>query len=443
MSYPISAFEQTYWGSTNGDFYVSSTGNDEGDGSPSNPYLTVQKAINEANSPSVIVIGSGIYHEELNGLSKELTFIGDGFVTFDGQNTLGTGITGVEQTQSHIENITIKNYTVSAIASPVNRVSHCKIDGNITGFGGTIRYSVVCNGSIDATADTVLHSCTLVNVTSSTGIQFKEWKNCLFNSSTQLTANTASLENFNFCNHEPGAVLNINGTDYLSHLEVHTDNTLGDFQEDGQSEVINFVHEEVGNYALLSTNPLLLLGEYQQPIGALGSGISLHQSKGELTTGQLLLDNLEESTTGYSLVANAETGTITTRVIDMGTIKKMGRLTLFAQDFFEMIPSNLNHVLSIGHIHPRLLSFEMKFGESRFEVRNSDFKSMVAHRDIEIDQQGRGTAHLNFDRRSARKVATRYFQLQITLTSAQFMLVQENLYCLLQENNENLLWKLD
>lgn len=62
MSYPDSAFEGTFWTIKDGDFYVSTTGNDiTGTGSPINPLLTVAKAFELATDTQKIVIGPNEY----------------------------------------------------------------------------------------------------------------------------------------------------------------------------------------------------------------------------------------------------------------------------------------------------------------------------------------------------------------------------------------------
>jgi hypothetical protein len=59
FSYPQD-FSGTGWLVLDGDLYVSSTGNDEtGNGSPSAPFATLQKAVDEAANSKSIVVGTG------------------------------------------------------------------------------------------------------------------------------------------------------------------------------------------------------------------------------------------------------------------------------------------------------------------------------------------------------------------------------------------------
>ncbi|MEM9686166.1 MAG: hypothetical protein AAF934_04515, partial [Bacteroidota bacterium] len=73
-NYPAD-FEGTFWTIVDGDYYVSTIGNDiSGDGSPQNPFLTVRRAFELAETNEKIVIGP------------------DEYLTVDG--TLSTGATG-------------------------------------------------------------------------------------------------------------------------------------------------------------------------------------------------------------------------------------------------------------------------------------------------------------------------------------------------------------
>jgi len=58
--------------------YVSKSGsNSSGDGSGSNPYLTVQYAVNQCVSGDTIQIGPGVYEEEIE-VDKKLSIKGSG-----------------------------------------------------------------------------------------------------------------------------------------------------------------------------------------------------------------------------------------------------------------------------------------------------------------------------------------------------------------------------
>ncbi|TRX47102.1 hypothetical protein FNH22_30555 [Fulvivirga sp. M361] len=69
-SYPVD-FEGTFWTIIDGDYYVSTIGNDvTGDGSPKNPFLTVAKAFDLALDGEKVVIGPDEYLS-LEGLTQE------------------------------------------------------------------------------------------------------------------------------------------------------------------------------------------------------------------------------------------------------------------------------------------------------------------------------------------------------------------------------------
>ena len=99
-----------------GNWYVSALGGNDttGDGTPHRPFKTVNKAVLSAvadgTANQAIIIGTGIYNEELDksNASIVLALIGDGKVIFD-----GTGVTyGTDTawTNSTVFNITFVNY---------------------------------------------------------------------------------------------------------------------------------------------------------------------------------------------------------------------------------------------------------------------------------------------------------------------------------------------
>src|SRR5688500_8147723 len=61
-----------------GDKYVSPGGSDvPGNGTVSNPYLTISYAVSQATAGDVIHVASGTYNEDVN-INKQLTLLGAG-----------------------------------------------------------------------------------------------------------------------------------------------------------------------------------------------------------------------------------------------------------------------------------------------------------------------------------------------------------------------------
>ena len=71
MAYLPADFTGTYWRILDGDIYVSSLGDDtSGNGSPTHPYKSFQKAINVAVPSNRIIVGTGYYSGSISGLDK-------------------------------------------------------------------------------------------------------------------------------------------------------------------------------------------------------------------------------------------------------------------------------------------------------------------------------------------------------------------------------------
>ena len=60
------------WQITDGDFYVSKSGNDGNPGTQASPFLTIQRGLNAASSGQKIVVGAGDYPEQITGGSEIL-----------------------------------------------------------------------------------------------------------------------------------------------------------------------------------------------------------------------------------------------------------------------------------------------------------------------------------------------------------------------------------
>lgn len=138
-----------------GILYVSSTGNDTtGDGSQSNPFKTIQKAINEAIDGDTILVATGHYDERINFLGKKIlvasNFIFDNDMTTtdstiidgDSAGTVVTFFSGEDST-SIIKGFTIINGNAFAgggihcdSSSPI--ISNNTISGNSASSGGGI-----------------------------------------------------------------------------------------------------------------------------------------------------------------------------------------------------------------------------------------------------------------------------------------------------------------
>lgn len=443
MAFQLAVFDGTFWQNTQGDIYVSPLGNDDtGDGSPTSPYGTIQKGLDVATGAELIVVGSGVYVESLDALGKSISIAGDGTVTLDGEGTLLDGIVNLDAANSEISRITIKGFTNSAVSTAAKSISGCRLDGNIAGFGGEIRFCVISNGTFDALTSTTILRSTLISITQGANTNYVSWKSSIFDAGTSLSASSTTLLAFDYCNQEPSSTITIDSTAYADATSVNS--AFASYQTNGQSVNSDFAKTSIGDYSLLGTSALVDAGEFMQPIGAYGTGLQLHDGSTSVSSFSLTGVGLGPTDPeAFELLANTEIGIIETAVIDLGSPKKIGRMNLFAEHLFGSTPSGINHVSAVAGISPRLVSYEMRFGESVVDIQSNDYKSFIWNHIPRIDNNGYGNAEVDFDRSTARTIASRYVQIRIRLNTNNFSLLQEDLDCLLQEDLCKILWKVD
>ena len=117
--------------------HVRKTGDDSsGDGSPTSPYLTIQKGLDVSNANDTIVIQNGTYSESFT-ISKSLTLNGENVnVAYNGTRESETIITSNSETIITIaaSNVTINGFEIlsSAIGSTKNAIKIANGSNNIT-----------------------------------------------------------------------------------------------------------------------------------------------------------------------------------------------------------------------------------------------------------------------------------------------------------------------
>ena len=85
----------------------------------------------------------------------------------------------------------------------------------------------------------------------------------------------------------------------------------------------------------------------------------------------------------------------------------------------------------------------MRYSNGLLALASSDYQTFLWGVTPKIDAQGRGNGDIDFDRKTARGIITRYIQIQLTIHANESFLVQENMDCLFQENGDKILWKIN
>ncbi|MGQ0828341.1 MAG: hypothetical protein ACT4ON_08100 [Bacteroidota bacterium] len=425
-------FADTGWLVLDGDVYVSSTGSDDtGDGSPTNPYATIQKGVDMADPSQRIVVGTGNYNENVNGDEKENYIVADGLVLMEGNggdafSNMGSG------SDSGIEGLHISGYE-NAINNKMALALNCVFKGCIfEDFRGTLQRCVIETAIIRATANTYLYNCTLNNVSTENLVSKTKFKEILDThiGTSVLFLKSATLTLFDYCNQEfQTSVVNIDGTAYTDVAALHA--AFPQYQEHGINVLPQFNDPEDEDYTLQPSSPLLTSGSDQQFIGAFGEASSQNSD----TLSGAILTNVNIDDDGkYVLVEGYTEGTIETGEIDLGSSRLLGKINLFAEEHFETPPYNAVVDTNVSNTQPNKITFEFRYSNFAGEVENQPYREFVWNKQPTVDENGNGNGSVNFDPLTAHPVKARYVQALITLRDETIFLLLEDGCFILQEN---------
>lgn len=432
FTYPLN-FTDTRWRVIDGDIYVSHLGSDlSGNGSPKRPFRKIQQAVNAASNGARIVVGTGNYAEAINGLAKSCRLIADGTVILKGASTDSAFTNmGISAT---VTGFAINGYAAS-VTGALNEMISCFVESPLVSFRGTIKNSILHAISIGGVAPVRLISCTLVNVNSSSPTAFTRLESCHFGSTTTIQVSTPALTYFDYCNQEPGSVIQVDGNPFSSPAQVN--GTYPSFQVHGLGVAPQFNRPDVGNFTLAGTSPLKLSGRSGKPIGALGEAIAVG-------TQQILLGG---SLSGVTLNGNSffelppgfTEGTIQTPVIDLGSVRPVRTIRLYAEQVFYEAIYKIVSFENDGRL-PGAITVEMRHSEDQVMIASASFRSMIWDKVPSQDAAQRGNGSVNFNVKDAGFITTRYVQFRITLRNSGelILLAQEDNSLLLQEDERQI-----
>jgi hypothetical protein len=421
MAFPLTAFTGTYWRILDGDIYVSSIGNDNtGNGTPCQPYASLSKAITMASTGNKIVVGTGIYKDtinNINGLNKgQVTFCADGIVIYSGSAK-------IQRMENYSKFIGFQFIDCGVtIFNSIATLENCRFINSGTGelFGGILRNCFFYSGTVFTGHDSFFYNCTFqkCKVSSLSSKKIKELDSCQFGEYTNVYVDSSFIQYFNYCNQEPGTVINIDGTDCNSLLSVQ--NLNSNFQANGTEVDPVFNNTGMLDYTLHRTSPIINSGRYGQQIGAYGKSFSLHSPinnmNSDIIAGGIYTHvGVETNTGNYLLDTNFHVGTIETNVIDLGDVVVLERIFLYASQLFETPPSNYIVDYNNEFTHPNIVTYQMRYSSKSADLLELPYKEMAWDTIPTVDLNEHGNGELDYNTQVNTPIHTRYIQLLITM----------------------------
>jgi hypothetical protein len=433
FTYPTD-FSGTLWRILDGDIYVSYNGHDvAGNGTPTSPYATIQYAIDAATADQKIVVGTGDYNENVNGADKDCFIIADGTVEMDGTDPGGAAFTNMGPS-AVVSGFKILNYTAST-DDPMLRFEDCFIEAsNVTGAVTTLLRCVIKNCEISGAVTDFLN-CTFINANKQAQTSGATVENCHFGDGCIFSFISSALVFFNNCNQEPGSTITIDSVNYSSYVTLNA--AFPQFQSNGLSDNPSFNRTTRNDFTLRNGSTLVQAGTHSQPIGAFG----LASSWDNINLGGVSMTNIIIDTDGYyTLPEETNEGSIETKALDLGLIRVLGRVDLFADqyfspDFFGSVTYNQDTIKP-----PRPITFLMRYHVNDRDIFKTDYKEFIWDKIPTVDASGRGNGDPGFNPLSERPIRARFVQVRIVLrhTSDSFFITQEDGDLLLQEDGGKL-----
>lgn len=431
--YPLQ-FSGTRWRITDGDIYVSYLGSNlTGNGSPRKPYKTVQQAISVAAAGAKIVIGTGTYSEAVNGQGKSCKLTADGTVLLSGTSAQ-TALTNLGANAT-VQDIAIAGYQ-TAVNGVVKELTGCTVRSPLAAFTGTLRQTLLLNTSLAGSAPIRLFNCSLIGVSSASPTAITYLESCILGATTNIQLSTPALTYFDYCNQEPGSVTQINGISYSTPEAVKA--ALPAFQQSGVGVDSKFNRPAAGDYTLDPTSAIKTAGRRKTPVGAFAEAASIGTSQ-ILSGGGSISSVTINSNNFFELPAGINSGVIETAVIDLGSIRPVRTLRLYADQVFDEATYGIVSADSSA-VLPGAITVEVRYADIQTGVSSGTYQPMIWDKIVSRDRQLQGNGQLTFDVRTNSAITTRFVQFRITLRSAGdvVLLAQENNDLLLQEDERQL-----
>lgn len=437
-------FVGTQWSIHDGNIYVSNTSTNIPDGSPLNPYKTIQDAIENGSNADKIVIGTGLFNENIIIQPDEFrNIVADGIVIFDGKNLINEFLKKFGN-GTKIEGLQIKNYNyviLNNISASNLIINNCKISNCIQlNIRGLLVNTLVINTDVIAEKIATIMNCTFLISSFGNLIlnKFKIIRNCIFGKDCILKINSVYTDIFDYCNFEPGSIIRIDTKAYSKPQNVNVD--FSQYLENSFNVIPGFNNVAMEDFSLSEQSPLLNVGYGGKQIGAFCSGKSFHNSinhKNSSFLDNATLINVSVTENGnYVITRPHSIGQIETEIIDLGRATTPGKISVFSEQTFETPPNNSVVDSDYSQRNPNILTYEMRFSDIQEELNENQipYKEFAWNRQPMIDKNGNGNGSENFDSSSAIPITAQYFQVRITLRdNTNFLLNEDGSYILQEE----------
>jgi hypothetical protein len=429
------------WTITDGDYYVDVyNGSDTNGGTASTPFATIQKAVDTATANQKIVIGSGVYEENLSGGGTTYNIYADGSVTLQGSDIGGDCISVF--LSSKFYNINFENYNTFLIPSGsantmqfhycnfkngvfggdsagagVDIVNHCLFE-NIyfnTSFGGGAAFT-----PSDFVNNTLV-GCTWVSSGSwqprygwgnmrdnifvdHTGLSFYRGWEVYGVYDNNIYYWTGGGINIRVADSTSG---NINETVYTDWATYQSSES---FDQNSQNVDPQFNNPSIGDYTLSLGSPAENGGYVKNENGSRTRAISKNGLMPELISPTASYINVNVDGNGaFTLIDPNFDGTITSGEINLGTNRDLGYIRKYA---FQSRPLENVDYTGTASI-PDHQVYRMKY--SSVPITSEPWVEFIWDTVPMVDASGYGNGSPTYSVATGDVISAKYVQLEITL----------------------------
>lgn len=462
----------THWKET-GDYYVDAiSGDDTNSGTTTSPFKTINAAVTAASQGDKIVVGTGVYNEELNFGSTYYYLCADGTAILDASG-LSNGSVVYDCRNSTFTGFHFINGAVHGLVTNYHRSQF--YDCTFTNMSSLLQYDKYSSYNWNSYL-LEFHNCRFQDSDLSTKngkyCQYTTMQNCVFINSPLLTmangsGTTTSNVYWDIQNCYFGRSDGYENPVVLFYREISTATLKNCFFEAGSQlatyGVIDntttitssqYIVDNYSNVDTLGQNFIVATGSYNTNISG---GGTWNGAQGTLQAGnnETIFDNYnqpafssflgnQKPTTAYgysgstanilhvdggavwnniieennslriSSSAAGPTGSITTAVVNLGQIKPIEHIHSSWTSTVENACAIAVHSSSIHNQYPTRYTYEMRYGNEA-DLSGLDYQIYTLDEQPFISSNGSGSGDMGFLTSSYDSISAQYLQFRFTL----------------------------